>query len=937
MSRSILTIAMLILLAASATFAASDPSYSPRATIDTVPFYPDGQYDESVPKPNDFLEHPIGQWAHRYTEMVAYLKVLDTACERVSLQKHGESYEGRDLYNVFISAPAHIRKLGTIRKWMDKLADPREPLSAGELDELVANTPAVAWMGYCVHGEEISGVDAAIQLIYQLAAGTDPATMSILDSTVVIVDPSQNPDGRERYLSMLQSYQSAVPNYNQRAMQHNGVWPWGRANHYLFDLNRDWILLRQKETVSKVATIVKWHPQIVVDAHEMGSNATFLFSPPRQPINHNIPDHYMKWMKVFADDQAAAFDQRAWSYYTGEWHEQWYPGYGSAWPTYSGGIGILYEMAGVDGHFVKQQDDYLLSYHEAVNKHFTSSLANLTTLVTNRRAILRDYYNTRKQIVAEGRRSKLAYLFKPNRDELKMKRFVESLTGQGIEVTRATADFKVATALNFNGVQKTQAVFPQGTYIVSTAQPMGALAKGILEFDPRLSLDFLKEERREIEKHGDTRMYEISAWSPALAYDMDAWQTTSTISAPTESVIEIEMSEGKLHNPDAQFGFVIDMVGEKTNRMLVRLFQDDLVIRASEKAFTIEGHQFTPGSLVLLKRGNRDDMPRALANLASEIGLDIFGVNSGNSSQGSLLGAPTFRLLRKPRVGILAGNGVDYTSFGSLWYALDQELEIPHSLVNLDWLHDIDLSQYNVLVAPSSWGPFFTHIGDGGGAKIKKFVEDGGTLICMGNSAVWATDSAKGISQVRTRRQVLDKLAEYDLGVSRERQAEAPVIDTMAIYHPEKVSDKEEEETASPSPSLEKAKEADEWARKFHPRGVIMRATLDTEDWLAFGMGESVPVMIYSQNAFMAKGPVKTTARLANVNDLRLSGLLWPEARQRWANTAYTTREKKGKGQIILFAADPNMRAYFYGSRQLFVNALLYGPGMGSRFDGPYD
>jgi len=928
------TILGMILLAGGAS-AGLDPSYSPDALVDTVPFYADGVYDSGIPNPNDYLQHPIGKWPLRYHELVDYLEAVAPTTGRIKIETHGSSYEGRALYNVFISSEENIQNLETLRQGMNRLAA-GTTVPAGELDSLVGALPAFAWLGYSIHGDEISGVDAAAQLIYQLAAGRDAATLEILDNVVIIIDPTENPDGRERYLSMLQTYKGQVPNYNRFAMQHSGVWPWGRANHYLFDLNRDWILVRQKETAGKLATQVKWHPQLVVDAHEMGSNATFLFSPPREPINYNIPENYLKWARVFADDQAAAFDNRGWSYYTGEWNDQWYPGYGSAWSTFFGTIGILYEMAGVDGEFVKQQDDYLLTYHEAINKQFTSSLSNLQTLAINRADIIRDYHETRKNITTEGRRSKLQFLFKPTRDEVRMKRFIESLVIQGIEVTRATESFTVGDARDPEGKTHSSLQFPSGTYIVSTAQPHGALAKAVLEFDPRLKLEFLKEERREMEKYGDTRMYEVSTWSLPLAYNLEAFYTTSSFSVNAEPVSEVALSEGQIHNPEAQFAFVIDMVGEKTYQMLVKLFEEDLVVRCAEKPFTVEGKSFNAGALVLRARGNCPELSQILERLSTVIGIDVFGVTSGNSTEGSLLGAPTFRLLRKPRVAILAGNGVGYTSFGSLWYVLDQELKLPHSILQLTELADQNLDQYNVIVAPSSWGPFFRWLGDRGKKKLEAWVNGGGTLICTGEASVWAADTANGISQVRIKRQVLDKLDAYQLGVERERQAENPEVDTLALWYPEKVPVEEPEENGK-KPGLEKATELDEWQRKFYPRGVFLKVELDTEDWLAFGIGRTLPVMTWSKYAFMAKAPVRTVGRLADGNSLRMSGLLWPEGRQRWTETAYVTRETKGRGQIVLFATDPNIRAYNYGSRQLFINALLLGPGMGSRFEGPYE
>ena len=863
------------------------------------------------------------------------MKALDGACKRVKVESYGTTYEGRKLYNVIISSEENMARLETLRLAMNRLAEPSENASSGEVDSLARTLPAFAWMGYSIHGDEMSGVDAAVQLIYQLAAGTDSATINLLKDVVVVIDPTQNPDGRERYLSMLETYRSDVPNYNRFAMQHGGVWPYGRGNHYLFDLNRDWIMVRNKETRAKLATILKWHPQLTVDAHEMGSNSSFLFGPPGDPINYNTPPIFVKWAKVFGDDQASAFDAHAWPYYVKEWAEQWYPGYGSSWSTFFGSIGILYEMAAVDGQFVKQQDDYLLTYHEAVDKQFTSSLANLTTLAKNRTAILRDYAQARRRIVDEGRAGKLTFLFRPGRDLLKMQRFVQSLTDQGIEAKQATKDFSVSGVTDGYGRKQASVAMPAGTIVVSTDQPQGDLAKAVLEFDPRFKYEILKEERREVEKFDRTKIYDMSTWSVPLAYDLESYWTTSPFNAATEPVSEFKLALGRVYEPQAQFGFVVNMVGELTDRLLVKLFDEDVVVYCSEKPFTLEGREYAAGALVVRRRGNPDALPQTLERLATEIGIDIYGINTGRSEKGSWLGAETFHLLKKPAIGLLAGDGISTGSFGTTWYVLDQELGMPASLVSASGLAGQNLSLYNVLIVPSSWGPLDYSLGGDGRRAIKDWVEDGGTLICMGSSAAWATDSTGGLSQVRLRQQVLDKLAEYDLGVSRERHAESPEVDTIALWSPDKVKVDTTKKEKPTYPSLDEAKRADEWQRKFFPRGTIVKAELDTEDWLSFGLNKSLPVMLYTDDAFLAKAPVKTVARLAGEKDLRVSGLLWPEARARWANTAYATRESRGRGQVILFATDPNERAYFYGSRQMLVNAILLGPGLGSEFEGP--
>ncbi|HWR84258.1 MAG TPA: M14 family metallopeptidase [Candidatus Deferrimicrobium sp.] len=926
------------------TYAALHPSYSSKAVVDTVPFYVGGKYDPAVPRPNEFLTRPLGLWPLWYNELVTFINALAQHSGRVVVESHGKTHEGRELFNIFISSPEHIRNLEKYRAAMDKLADPDQVRSTAERDALIESLPAFAWLGYSIHGDELSGVDAAVQLAYHLGAANDSATLNILNNVVVIIDPSENPDGRERYLRMLQTYESHVPNYDAEAMQHGGVWPWGRGNHYLFDLNRDCILATQPETLGKLKTIQKWHPVLAVDGHEMGAYATYLFSPPREPINYNTPANVLKWYEPFQKDQAAAFDQRGWPYYSGEWNEQWYPGYTSAWPTFFGTVGILYEQAGVGGGMIKQRDDYLLTYHESVNHQFTSSLANLATAANNRRELLKDYHEARRTIVNQGRTSRLQFLFVPDADELKTNRFIASLLAQGIKVQKSRTGFTVSEATDIYHHQHRPKEFPAGTYIVNTAQPNGALAKAVLEFDPHFKTEFLTEERRYLEKFNDSRMYEVSAWSASLAYDMEAYATTSSIGAATDPVENLPVSAGRLINGEGQFGFVVDMQGEKTYRLLTRLFDEELTVYASEKPFTIEGKDYKSGSLLLRKRGNRPELAAVLERLAVEIGIDVVGVNTGNSTKGSDLGAATFHLLESPRIALIVGDGVDFTSAGSLWFTIDREIQMPHSLIQSTELGRSDLSKYNVIVIPSGWGEALQFIlGKHGAQTLDRWVNSGGTLVVTGRSSFWAADTLTGLSQARSRSQVLDKLEVYQRATEREMKAEAPAVDTMALWHPDKVPAAEKEakpkgETPSGPPADKKsAEELEKWQQRFMPRGAILRANVDTEDWLAFGLKGQVPVMVYSGQTLLAMDPVKAVARFSpDKNSLRLSGLLWPEAQERWAGSAYATRENKGKGQVILFANDPNIRAYFWGTRRLFVNAILYGPGMTAGWE-PYE
>jgi hypothetical protein len=548
---------------------------------------------------------------------------------------------------------------------------------------------------------------------------------------------------------------------------------------------------------------------------------------------------------------------------------------------------------------------------------------------------MKDYYNARRQIVDDGRKSNLTFLFIPGNDKGKFNYFLESLLNQGIKIKKTTQQFTVSSAVDIFGKKSTSKKFPAGTYIVRTNQPSGALTKAILEFDPHLNLEFLKEQRRELEKHNDTRVYDVHSWSLPIAYNLDASETKSTINVKTEDVTDVIRLTGELINPDAAFGYVVDMVGEKTYQMLSRLFCEQLTLFASEKAFKVDGYSFNSGAILIRKRGNTKDLPTILDELAKDVGLNIYGVNTGLSTEGSHLGARTFRLLKQPKIAIITGTPLNTTSFGELWFTIDKQLNIPHSLISFSNLSFSNIDQYNLIVFPDIW--FYNALNTLDKEKLNNWINNGGTIVGMNNISVWMADTTNNISQIKTKRQVLDKLAQYSKSVDREIAAEAPVVDTMDIWHPKKSKPTTKKEEDPTFPSKKKAEEIDEWQRRFMPRGVYMKVELDLEDWLSFGMKKYIPASMYTDYAFMSEAPVKTVGRFTtDETQLRVSGLLWPEARARWAGSSYVTRESVGKGQLILFAGRPNFRAYNFGTRQLFVNAILYGPGLGSSFEGPY-
>jgi len=910
------------------------------AQAQALPFYPNGIYQAAIPSPETVLGFPVGERPARYDEVIRYLKVLADQSPQVRLVEFGETYEKRKLYYAIVTSEENLARLDEIQESLRALADPRK-VALRDRSALIESTPAVAWMAYGIHGDELSSTDAALQLAYQLAAGMDSATMKIRRELVVCIDPMENPDGRERFLGQMQQWAGVVPNPDVQALQHTGLWPGGRGNHYLFDLNRDWFILAHPETQARVQALLTWNPQLVVDSHEMGSYDSYLFSPPREPINPNVSAFAKKWWKVFAVDQAKAFDRYGWSYYTGEWNDEWYPGYGSSWALYLGAVGILYEQASTDGSLVKRPEGTTLTYRESIHHHFVSSMANLTTAAAHRRELLKDFVESRTKVslresnsLAKSPRGEAkTYFIVPGKNPTRASRLVEKLILQHIEVRIADRDFQATGLHDYWHSNPSTKTLPPGTLVVSLDQPLGRLAKAILEFDPRMSSSFLEEERKELEKNKATKLYDVTAWALPLACGVECYWSAEMPAGSFRVMEKLPPVAGAVQNPEPAFGFLFDYSDDRAVEALAMLLQMNYKARAAKQPFEIEGRAYSRGSVLLKLQENPKTLSQDVQKVAEATGLTIYGVNTALSTKGPDLGGNDFVLLEPPRIAIVTGPPVNPPSLGTLWHLLDYRLKYRVTLLNPEQVGSFDLRKYNVLILPSSYaGPeaFSRTFGKEGIQKLRDWVESGGTLIGIAHGAAFLADTSTGLSNVRLRRQALKDLHLYEKALEIERKATQVAIDSLAIWEIKKaVADTARSTKAPPRDEKELALE-DERMRLFMPRGAILSVALDPEHWLAFGAGEKVPAVVYTSYAYLSKDPVQTPGRFAEGDRLRLSGLLWPEARERWANTAYVTRESKGKGQVILFAGEPNFRGYFHGTERLLLNALFLGPGFGT-------
>jgi len=923
-----------------------------------TPFVEPADYSPDIPTPESIIGHTVAEKAVRYRTLIRYMQALAKASEQVTLTAYGKTHEGRTLYYLTITSGANHKRLDEIKADNAKLSDPRKlkgPEQAAEwrsgsnrplADRLVSTLPAVAWLNYSIHGDELSSTDAAIYVAYHLAAAKDAATRKLLDQVVVHINPLVNPDGRERYLSHLEQLTGVVSSPDLQSMQHQALWSRGRGNHYLFDLNRDWLVHVQPEVRALAGVILSWNPHLLVDSHEQGAYDTYLFDPPTDPLNIHLSPKVLDWRKRFGADHAKAFNRYGWSYYTKDWYSEWSPIYTNAWANMQGAIGLLYEQARVDAASVKHPTGEEISYRETVHHHIVSTLANLDTLCSNRQEILSDFLADRQWAInKKGPRGGI-FLLPPSEDISRWKRLVELIKHQGIETEFAQEPFEAENVTDILGNKLDSKQLPKGTVVVFSAQPHRRMFRALCEFDPHLEDSFLLKERKEIENRRKTLLYDVSTWNLPMAFGIESYWAKSI--SPVELSLE---SSGPFRdlsklNKKSGYGYLVDFRNSTIYPVLVRLFDKKCHPRIATKPFKTEGREYKTGTVLLRGHENPDDLLKVLQKIASDFAIDIHRVDSALVEDGPDLGGRKFKLLAAPQVAIASQWPVRSTSFGSVWYLLDYQLRLQSSPINVQNLSRIDLRKYNVLVIPDS-GDIGRVLDKKAVEKIKRWVEGGGTLIAIGNSAAFAAHKDRGLSSVRLKRDVLDKLEEYEEAMGREKNARDIKIDPNQIWGTIAAEEKaatakvEEGETKKPEESktkadIEKLKRADEWGRLFSPSGTFLACTINIEQWLGFGLQEKLPVMFWGSNAFMSKHPVSTVVRLADKDSLRLSGLLWPEAKERIANTAYATVESVEHGQLILFATDPTYRMWLPSVQRLFLNAVLLGPGMGTSQPMPW-
>jgi len=860
-------------------------------------FWPGAAYDARVPTFRQVLGYDPGDRITSSDGIRRYLDALAAASGRLRVFEYAQSWEGRKLVYAAVGSEANIRRLDEIRSAIGRLADPRKT-SESEARRLMEGLPVVVWLGYGVHGNEISSPDAALLTAYHLLAARDDAMVDrILDNDLVLIDPLQNPDGRERFLHYFEQTTGLEPDASPLAAEHNEPWPSGRTNHYLFDLNRDWFALTQPETRGRIQALRQWYPQVFVDLHEMGAESTYYFSPEADPFNPHLVPYQREDLKWFGQNNARYFDRFGFDYFTREVYDAFYPGYGSSWPEFYGSVAMTYEQASVRGLAMRKNDGAVAHFRDTVRRHFVASLATAETAAQHREALLGDFYRYRASAIAEGAREPVrAYILPRGRDASATDKLAGLLAEQGVEVERANAPFRAGSR-----------EYPAGTYVVPLAQPAKRLIRTLL--DPVTPLDeaFVKQEEIRRQRKLSGEIYDVTAWSLPLMFNVEAIPSAAAVAGDFEPAQTAWILPGGIRGGAAKVAYLAAWGSSAAGRLLAAALREDLQVFSSDKLFALNGVRFPAGSLIFKVNGNPPDLRERLARLAASAGADLYATDTGWVEEGVNFGSGHVLRVRKPRVALAWNDPVYSMSAGAARFVIERQYGYPVTLIRVAQLAAADLSRFQVLILPGG-GNYARVLGESGTEHLKDWVESGGVLIALADAVSFLANSKGEL-----------------LAVSQE--------DAAREGEPAKKPEKEKEETRVPGKILAsqadyaKAIEADKELPDSMP-GALLRARVDPDHWLGAGAGESVVAMVVGRDVFT---PLKldkgvNVAVFESADKVLASGYLWEEGRKQMAYKPLVIAQPQGRGLVVAFTADPNYRGYLDGMNILFLNAVFRGP-----------
>jgi len=686
------------------------------AQLDLSYYLPqDVTYDPNIPTPKSVIGHEIGEWHITHDKLVYYMRAVAAATDRITIEETGVTHEGRPQLLLTVTTPnnhANINKIRTDHVWLTY------PNESDKLD--ITKMPAVIYMGFSIHGNEPSGANASLAVIYYMAAAQGPLIEEALANTVVLLDPSFNPDGLTRFSTWANMHKSKNVNPDPSDREYSEVWPGGRTNHYWFDLNRDWLPLQQPESRNRIVKYHEWKPNILTDHHEMGTNSTFFFQPGVPSRTHPLtPAKNQELTAKVGTFHAAAFDNIGSLYYTKEGYDDFYYGKGSTFPDINGALGILFEQASSRGH-AQESDNGILEFPFTIRNQFTAALSTWSAAVSMREELLeyqKDFY---KGVLKEADGDDIkAYIFKAEKDPARTYHLADILNRQEIDFYRPARRIKLGSA----------EYTTENSYIVPLKQRNYKIIKAMFEKRTRFQ---------------DSLFYDISGWTYPLAFNMEYSEMSSRDYGRNqlgEKIEELTFPEGLVVGGKSDYAYAFEWHGYYAPRAANKLLSKGLRIKTATKKFKAfkddEEREFDYGTILVPVANQTLDsfeIFQEMQKIAVEDGLNVYAMPTGLTA-GVSLGSNSFSNLEKPEVAVVVESGSSLDA-GEIWHLLDTRMEMTITKLPSDRLGSAGIERYNTIIMTggASLGEFELE-------NLKRWVRNGGTLIGTTNAVRWLANN----------------------------------------------------------------------------------------------------------------------------------------------------------------------------------------------------
>ncbi|UJH92373.1 M14 family metallopeptidase [Antarcticibacterium sp. 1MA-6-2] len=654
---------------------------------------------QNIQSPEEFLGYKIGTRFTRHVDVVRYFEHVAQNSDLVQYHNYGRTYEFRPLTYAVISTEENLNNLEDIRK--NHLRN--TGVESGSYNK--SSEKAIVWLSYNVHGNESSSTEASMKTLYELVT----SKKDWLENLVVIMDPCVNPDGRDRYANWYNQVKAEPYTTSPMAIEHNEPWPGGRANHYLFDLNRDWAWATQIETKQRLEIYNQWLPHIHVDFHEQGINEPYYFAPAAEPFHEIITPFQRDFQTEIGKNHARYFDEEGWLYFTKERFDLLYPSYGDTYPTYLGSIGMTYEQAGGGSAFlgIDTREGYELSLVDRVEHHHTTGLSTVEIAAKNVEKLNTEF----QKFYSNENQEYKSFVLSGNADKLAALKQLLDLH----EISYSNAQPGKVRGFNYSNNDNSGFTATEKSLVINTNQPKGKMVSVLFEPSAQLS---------------DSLTYDITAWSLPHAYGLDAVASTKEVSAGIAAGAQSIKNTATPAGP----GYITKWNSMQDAKFLAALLKENIRVRFSEVTFENNGKKFDRGSLIITKSDNRtvENFDSKLVEIANEHQRQLTAATTSFATSGPDFGSPEIKPINSPRIGVLRGDDISSLSYGEIWHFFEQQLEYPATSIGTDYFGDVDLSKLDVLILPS--GYYGRILNEDGLEKIKTWVRAGGKVIALGSS-----------------------------------------------------------------------------------------------------------------------------------------------------------------------------------------------------------